>query len=108
MTRTICEADWKVFRALHPIAMERFSARVLAEIDRILADTGRSAHARYLAVAKLVDRRDRELSEMFDDLRRSTALIQLARLRFCDLVTNEEFVQFGEETRGVIAMFQDK
>ena len=33
MQRTITEPDWKVFRQLHPVALDRFCQRVLAEVD---------------------------------------------------------------------------
>jgi hypothetical protein len=32
--REIEEPDWKVLRRVHPLALERFCERVLAEIDR--------------------------------------------------------------------------
>lgn len=35
MPRAIPEADWKVLRRLHPLALERFCERVLCEIDGI-------------------------------------------------------------------------
>src|SRR5437763_151822 len=31
----IKEPDWKVLRRVHPLALERFCERVLAEIDRV-------------------------------------------------------------------------
>ncbi|OWK35784.1 peptide ABC transporter substrate-binding protein [Fimbriiglobus ruber] len=102
MTQAISEPDWKLFRHLHAVALDRFCYRVLAEVNRITADSSLTHHARYLEVVKLVDRRDRECAELFDDLRRSTALLQLARIRSLDLVTDEEFAQFSPETRGVV------
>jgi hypothetical protein len=46
MRRTIAEIDWKVLRRLHPLALERFSERVLAEIEGVM-HPGQSAHQRY-------------------------------------------------------------
>ena len=32
MQRTISESDWKLFRQLHALALERFCERVLSEV----------------------------------------------------------------------------
>jgi len=44
--REIKEPDWKVLRSVHPLALERFCERVLAEIDRVSRDGATSHHAR--------------------------------------------------------------
>jgi hypothetical protein len=46
----ISEADWKVFRRLRPIALERFCERVLSEIGQTASESGKGAHERYLAL----------------------------------------------------------
>jgi hypothetical protein len=107
MNRGIPEADWKVFRQLHPLALDRFCQRVLAEVGRLAAETGAGSHQRYLAVFKLLQRRDEELADSFDNPRRSTALIQLARIRAEGLLTDEEFARFSAETRASVQLFLD-
>lgn len=102
MPRAIKESDWKLFRQLHPIALERFCQRVLGEIVHAAADTGKSAHQRYLDVFRLIERRDKELAHAFDDLRRSTALTQIAIIQSHGLLTEEEFSRFSPETRNVV------
>jgi hypothetical protein len=102
MTRQIKEADWKVFRELHPIALGRFCEMILSEVGRLAAETGKDAHERYLAVFKLLKRRDKELAEAFDDLRRSSALHQLTVIRSKGLLTEEEFARFSPETRELV------
>ena len=59
MLRTIVEADWKVLRRLHPLALERFCERVLAEIDPVIQVRAQSAHQRYLGIFKIIEQRDR-------------------------------------------------
>jgi hypothetical protein len=105
MTREISESDWKIYRPLHPLALERFCERVLSDIGRVASDTEKSAHARYLAVFKLLERRDKELAEAFEHLRRSTAWQQLAIWRSRGLVTDEEFARFSLETRAAVQVF---
>jgi hypothetical protein len=102
MEREIHERDWKLFRQLQPIALDRFCERVLAEVTRLAADPKTSNHDRYLAVFKLLQRRDEELADAFNGPRRSTALIQLARIHFQELLTEEEFVRFSPETRASV------
>jgi hypothetical protein len=105
MTRQISESDWKIFRQLHQIALERFCERVLSEVSKIASSSVGSAHERYLKVYKLIERRDKELGEAFNDLRRSTAWMQLAIIRRRGLLTEEEFARFSPETRGVMQVF---
>ena len=102
MQRQISEPDWKLFRQLQSLALERFCQRVLAEVSRLASEAGRSSHERYLAVFALVERRNQELAEAFDNPRRSTALFQLARLQSEGLLSEEEFARFSAETRGLV------
>ena len=106
MTRAISEPDWKLFRSLHPVALERFCERVLAEVGQLASEQDKSAHERYLAVFRLLQRRDKELAQAFNDLRRSTALLQLAIIRAQGLVTEEEIARFSPETRAAVQLYQ--
>src|SRR4051794_4245278 len=99
MYSEIHESDWKLFRRLQPLALDRFCQHVLAEISRIAADIKRSNHNRYLAVFKLLHQRNEELAEAFDNPRRSTALVQMARIQLQKLLTEEEFARFSPEAR---------
>jgi hypothetical protein len=105
MVRQISEADWKLFRQLHALALERFCESVLSEVGRLASSSGKSAHERYLAVFKRLQRRDKELAEAFDGLGRSTAYRQLAVLRSQGLLSEEDFARFGPETRGAVQVF---
>ena len=102
MERAIRESDWKLFRKLQPLALDRFCQRVLAEVSRLGADDAMSNHERYLAVFRLLGRRAKELADAFNDTRRSTAVVQLARIQFQDLLSEEEFARFGPETRAAV------
>ncbi len=102
--REIKESDWKLFRQLHPIALERFCERLLAESEGLHRDTTRSAHERYLAIYQFFRQRDQEVARLFDDFRRSTALMQLAAIKGQGLLTDEEFARFSQETQNIIAV----
>ena len=69
MSRVINESDWRLFRKLQPIALDRFCERVLSEINQISCDSNKTSHQRYAAIFKLLERRDRELADGFNDLR---------------------------------------
>jgi len=97
MAREISEADWKVLRQLHAIALERFCQRVLSEIENVASQPGKSAHDRYLQIFKVIKQRDDELARWFDGLRRSRAMLQLIGIRSLGLLTPEELARFSPE-----------
>lgn len=105
MGRDISEADWRHLRRLKPVALDRFCQRVLAEVTTLAAEGSSSAHERYLALFDLIQERDGDLADAFNNLRRSTALVQLTRLRSLGLVTDSEFDEFSAETREAVALF---
>jgi hypothetical protein len=104
MAGAIREPDWKVFRQLRSLALERFCQRVLSEVGRLASDTSKTGHERYLAVFRLIERRDRELAEAFDDARRSTALRQLACIQAHGLLTDDEMARFSPEAREAVRL----
>ena len=103
MTRNIPESDWKLFRQLHSIALDRFCEQVLAEIAQIVGDTKTTPHERYLKIFKVVEQRDRTIGDAFNDLRRSTAITRLLTISSHDLLTEDEIGRFTQETRDVIS-----
>ena len=104
MMREIKESDWKILRQLHTVALERFCERILLEIEQIHSDTTKSFHQKYLQIYAALRRRDKEIALTFNDLRRSTALHQLTAMRARDLLTEEEFSRFSQETRDSVAL----
>jgi hypothetical protein len=100
----IKESDWKVLRRVHPLALERFCERVLAEIDRVSRDGAKGHHSRYLEIFRIIQQRDRDIARLFDNPRRSHALTILAQIRSQGLLTEDEFSSLSSETRGTIQM----
>lgn len=95
----IPEADWRTLRALHAQALERYCARVLRDVAAVLENGRLTSHARYLNVYELVHERDKRLARILNDLRRSTALDQLALMCRDGLVSADEMARFSEPTR---------
>jgi hypothetical protein len=102
MSQTIDESDWKHFRKLHPVALERFSQRILIDIELITSDTTKTSHQRYLDLYRLIEIRDEELARTFNDLRRSTAILHLCTIKSLGLITDQEFQHFTQETQDII------
>ena len=96
MQRQFLESDWKVFRKLRVLALDRFCQRVLDEIRQCAAAPDKSNHERYLAVYRLLHERDEQVADMLNNPRRSSALIQLARIQAERLLTDEEFARFSD------------
>ena len=102
--REIKESDWKLLRRVHPLALERFCERVLAEIDRVSHDGATSRHGRYLQIFGILQQRDLEMVRLFDNPRRSHALTMLAQIRSQGLLTEDEYSSLSPETRAAIQM----
>jgi hypothetical protein len=105
MSAAIPEADWRVFRSLHPIWIDRFCKRVNGELLRTLSDDSRDAYQQYLDAYKLMHKRDKEIASAFDDFRRSTAIVQIAIIRKLGVITDEELGRFSESTRASLQHF---
>jgi hypothetical protein len=102
--REIKEPDWRVLRHVHPLALETFCERVLAEIDRGWRDGATRHHAPYLQIFWIFPQRDRERSRLFDNPQRAHAPTMLAQIRSQGLLTQDEFSSLCPETRGAIQM----
>ncbi len=103
MQHAIQEADWKLLRTVHPLALERYCDRVLREVEQVVQDSSKGTHERYQGLFELVQTRDREIARLFSDPRRSTALMMLAGLHAEGLLTKEEFSRPSPDTRNAVA-----
>lgn len=97
--RGIKESDWKRLRDLKPILLDRYCARVLADLENLSKDATLTPHQRYGEIYGLIHARDKELAYIFDDLRRSNAIIKLMLMREAGLLEVEEVAAFSEDTR---------
>jgi hypothetical protein len=99
------ESDWKVFRELREIALDRFCRRVLDEIEPLRLNPSRGHHERYLDVFRFLRKRDEELAFAFNDPRRSQTIVQLAAMHAHDLVAPDELARFTPGTRARVEAF---
>lgn len=98
MRDDVDESDWKWFRQVRGVALQRFCDAILSETQAIMADTARSSHERFIAVYNLIQERNGEVADGFDNPRRSAMLIQLLFFRRRNLLTDDEFFLFRRET----------
>lgn len=104
MQDQIKESDWKVFKELYPLALERFYDRVVDELQEVVTAGEMSSEDRYHKIYKTVKKRDKKLAKLFDRAyRRSAAFIQLVAYYREGLVTKEEINQLSEENRDRIS-----
>ena len=88
MSSPIPESDWRHFKQVHGDLLERYCACVLDDLTTVTKATDGTAHERYVRAYKLLKSRDEELARAFDDLRRSTAVMQLAIMRRMGLLSD--------------------
>jgi hypothetical protein len=102
MAHEIKESDWKLFRALHAVALERFCHSVIEEIQSATSNCAAGYHDCFLKVFALLQQRNKNLAYTFDDLRRSNAFILLANMKEQGLLNDDEFTQFSSEARDAV------
>ena len=102
MQRSVPESEWKVFRTLRDAVRERFCERILEQIDGLCRAHGRSPYERYRDIFCLLNDRDREMAQAFDDVRRSTMIASLGAMVRLDLVGPRDLAQFTESTRETV------
>src|SRR5882672_7949299 len=96
------ESDWKVFRELRELALERFCERVLEGLLPRIRDGSRSHHERYVNLYRFLQAKDEELAYAFDDPRRSRMIGQLAAIYGHGLLDPHELERFTPRTRATI------
>ena len=96
------ESDWKKFRKIHTLALERFCKRILDEVAEVSNASPKTFHERYLKVYALIRNRDKEIDIIFGECKRSTAIQSLAAMRLNDLVTDDEYHEISGETRLIV------
>jgi hypothetical protein len=102
MFRDISKADWRQFEKVHEVLEERFCQVALDDLASILHSMEGSAVDRYHRADKLLRNRNKELALVFDDFRRSTAVLQLMIMRRMGLLTDKELGAFSEETQQAV------
>jgi hypothetical protein len=93
----ISESDWKKFKSLRLLALDRFCQGVLDDAQTISQHDALSAHARYRMLYGLVHDRDKDIVQAFDYYSRSSALMSLRFMVMYDLLTDAELSVLSED-----------
>jgi len=101
----ILESDWKKFKELREIALDRFCQGVLADAKTISQNGARSAHTRYRMLYRLMRDRDKAIVDTFDNngYSRNSALMGLWLMVMHDLLTEAELSVLSESALNAIS-----
>lgn len=102
MTADLPETDWKAFKKLREVALERLCEQILNGIGSITADNRKGFHARYLSIFEFIQEQDDHIARAFNNPRRSSAVMQLVAMASLDLVKPEELRAFTPRTQAVV------
>jgi hypothetical protein len=98
----IAEQDWRSLRQMQPALLDRLCNRSLAEMLAILNDSSLPAHERYFKISTLTEARDLQISRLFDNIKRSNAVLRLTMMKNESVITNEDLANFSTELRSLI------
>lgn len=93
------ERDWKVFRELREVALERLCERALRDAKAVLENSSKTHHERFLELYTLVGERNRDIARGFDGLSRSRMLEQIVFMHRLGLLEADELDRFSSSTR---------
>jgi ABC-type dipeptide/oligopeptide/nickel transport system ATPase subunit len=94
----IQEPDWKRWRVLREVALERYCTKILDGLTRF--QTGKdTAHERYLKLWKYLRKHNRMIGIVFDNPRRSVAYMQMHAALSEGLITRDELEEMSEQTQ---------
>jgi hypothetical protein len=99
MKRDIPEKDWKKLRSLKDSTLNIACDRIFEKIKNLSESRGSENHKYYLKLWKLIRDEDKEISLMFDDLKRSTGIFKLAMWKKNGFLSQEAFDELSKETQ---------
>ena len=98
----IIEKDWKQLRKLKDEKLQIACEEIFSKINSIIEKNSQDSHKAYLKLWKVMKEEDRKISDMFDDLKRSNAVLKLAYWRRHGLLTENDLKKFTDETQNRI------
>lgn len=93
------ESDWKVFKAIKDIAIEKYCTLVLEESQDVISKQDENVHNKYLLLYKLLQNRDKQMALLFDGHSRSKAWLQLIAIRSEGLADETLLEKLSDEFR---------
>ena len=93
------ESDWKIFKTIKDIALEKYCTLVLDESQDVISKQDENVHNKYLLLYKLLQNRDKQMALLFDGHRRSKAWLQLIAIRSEGLADETLLAKLSDEFR---------
>ncbi|HXA19209.1 MAG TPA: hypothetical protein VN380_19625 [Thermoanaerobaculia bacterium] len=103
MPEHLPEQDWKRWQHLAPTLLNRFCDAVVAKAAGFSAGES-SGHEKYLALYKHIGESDRDIAIVFNNRRRSNAILQIAAAVARGMMSESELSSFSEETQERVRM----
>jgi len=82
--------------------IKQVCGEILQKVSQEMEFEENEEYKAYLKLWKVLNREDKKVSDLFDDLKRSNAIFKLLSWRQNGLITEQEFNRFSEETRSII------
>ncbi len=102
MPEQLPEHDWKRWQHLAPTLLNRFCDSVVSKASGF--STGESGHEKFLALYEYLGESNRDIAVVFDNRRRSNAILQIAAAVTRGIMSASELSSFSEETQERIRM----
>ena len=99
----IPEKDWKLLRAMQEEKLAFVCDQILRRVEGIIQERNGKEHEAFLQVWSKIQEGNAEVALMFDDIRRSNAILKLIAWRKNGLLNDEELGLFSAPTQEVIA-----
>jgi hypothetical protein len=93
------EADWKRLQSMKVDLLRRASRTAIEHVHGVVIGPNDDPHKVYLNLYRVVESEDRKIGDMFNDMRRSTAILRLGQMVRHGVITTEELQSFTEETQ---------
>jgi len=103
----IPEPAWQQLRAFKERKLNDACKGILQATSSAIACDSYTPHQAYRKVLEILASGDRDIAEMFNDLKRSNAVRKLALWRTHGLLTDEDMAQFSKKTRAQIDLLTD-
>lgn len=98
MQEHLPERDWKRWQQLAPVLLNRFCESIVVTAAGF-ARRSESGHERFLALYRFIGDSNRDIAVVFDDRRRSNAIVKIAAAMTRGIMKDEELSSFSEETQ---------
>ena len=105
MERDIAERDWKVFKELHSIAMNRFFEKAVKDMQPMLWHKDKPAQERFWDALTYAKKQREQAARLFDGKSRSNAVFQAGLIYANHLLSKEEINRFSPEMQEHLERF---